>query len=164
MTKALQQVIDSLRHEVQQYGEMLALLEAQQDVVTQREPQSVLISIATVETQSVAIEKARQDRETAQRQLAWALGWSDTNHSFQQLLPLLPGEYRPLVAALVEEINELLGRVRERAEQNHTQLRRALELMERFISTISPQAQTTLLVGEQHPSDVEPPSFLSAIA
>jgi signal transduction histidine kinase len=164
MTKALQQVIDSLRHEVQQYGEMLALLEAQQDVVTQREPQSVLTSIATVESQSVAIGKARQDRETAQSQLAWALGWSDKNHSFQQLLPLLPGEYRPLVAALVEEINELLRRVRERAEQNHAQLRRALELMERFISTISLQAQTTLLVGEQPPSDAEPPPFLSAIA
>ena len=58
MTKALQQVIDSLRNELQQYGEMLALLEAQQDVVTQREPQSVLTSIAAVETQSVAIETA----------------------------------------------------------------------------------------------------------
>ena len=163
MTKTLQQVIDSLRNELQQYGEMLALLEVQQDVVTQREPQSVLTSIAAVETQSVAIETARQDRETAQRQLAWALGLADNNYSYQYLLPLLPEEYHPLVTALVEEINELLQRVRERAEQNHTQLRRALELMERFISTISPQAQSALLVGGQNSSEADPPP-LSAIA
>lgn len=164
MTKALQKVIDSLRNELQQYGEMLALLEAQQDVVTQREPESVLTSIAAVETQSVAIEGARQGRETAQRQLAWALGRADNNHSFQHLLPLLPDDYRPLVTALVQEINELLERVRERAEYNHAQLRRALELMERFISTLSPQAQSALLVGEQNPPDAEPLPPLSAIA
>ena len=58
MTKTLQQVIDSLRNELQQYGEMLALLEVQQNVVTQCESQSVLTSIAAVETQSVAIEVA----------------------------------------------------------------------------------------------------------
>jgi hypothetical protein len=164
MTKALQPVIDSLRNELQQYGEMLALLEAQQAVVTQREPRSVLTSIAAVETQGVAIESARRNRVTAQRQLAWALGTADKGHSFQDLLPLLPDEYRPLVAALVEEINELLQRVRERAEQNHTQLCRALELMERFIATLSPPAQSAPLGGEQNPSDAEPPPPLSAIA
>ena len=164
MTTALQQVIDSLRNELQQYGEMLALLEAQRDVVTQREPQSVLTSITIVETQSGAIETARRDRENAQRQLAWSLGRPDDSDSFQQLLPALPEEYRPLVAALVHEINELLQRVRERARQNHSQLCRALELMERFISTISPQAQSALLGGEKVPLDAEPMPPRSAIA
>ena len=141
-----------------------ALLEAQQDVVTQRESQSVLTSIAAVETQGVAIEAARRHRETTQRQLAWALGRADKSHCFQSLIPLLPDEYRPLVAALVEEINELIQRVRERTEQNHTQLRRAIELMERFISNISPQEQSALLVGGQNPSEAEPLPPLSAIA
>jgi hypothetical protein len=164
MTKALQTVIDSLRDELQQYGEMLALLESQQDLITQREPRSVLTSIAAVETQGVAIESARRNRLTSQRQLAWALGMADKGHNFHDLLPLLPDEYRPLVAALVEEINGLLQRVRERAEQNHALLRRALELMERFIATLSPPAQSAQLVGGQNPSDAEPPPPLSAIA
>lgn len=163
MTTALQQVIDSLRNELQQYGEMLALLEAQHCVVTQREPQSVLTSIAAVETQSVAIETARRERATAQQKLAWSLGRTDDRHAFQYLLPLLPEDYRPLITALVQEINELLQRVRERAEQNHSQLRRALDLMERFITTISPQAQSALLVGESDPG-AEPLPPLSATA
>ena len=84
----------------------------------------------------------------------------------EQTISITSGEKdaRAEMSKLGDEINELLRRVRERAEQNHAQLRRARELMERFISTISPQAQTTLLVGEQDPSDAEPPPFLSAIA
>jgi hypothetical protein len=164
MTTAIQQLIDALRDELQQYGEMLALLEAQWDVVTQREPQSVLTSVADVESQSGAIEKARRTREQAQRQFAWALGQPVESHSFHQLLPLLPGDYRPLVTALVHEVNELLQRVRERAAQNHAQLRRALELMERFISSISPQTQSALIVGEQSPFDSESTPPRSATA
>src|SRR5215212_8932381 len=98
MIPALQQVIDSLRNELQQYGEMLALLEVQHDLVAQREPTSVLISISAVEVQSAAIESARRERQTAQRQLAWSVGEADPEN-FQRLLPLLPETYRPLMAA-----------------------------------------------------------------
>jgi hypothetical protein len=50
---------------------------------------------------------------------------------------LIQDEYRPLIRALVQEINELLGRVRLFAEQNHSQLRRSLELMDHFLVTFS---------------------------
>src|SRR5216683_1789195 len=59
--------------------------------------------------------------------------------TFAQLMPLLPAHYRPLVGALVQENNELLERVRQRAQRNQHLLRRSLELMQRFITTLSPQ-------------------------
>ena len=161
MTAPLQQVIESLRNELQQYGEMLALLEAQREVVSRREPASVLTSISLVESQSAAIEIARRERQTAQQQLAWSVGRPD-DESFARLLPLLPDSYRPLVAALVEEINQLLERVRERATSNHAQLRRSLDLMERFIGSISAQAQSAALDREQEPPSAEPPLAASA--
>jgi CRP-like cAMP-binding protein len=163
MTPILHQVIDSLRNELQQYGEMLALLEAQNKLVIQSEPSSVLISLATVEIQSATMEASRHDREKAQRQLAWVLG-RPQSATFQDMLPLLPECYRPLVSALVDEIKELIVRVLERATENHKQLRQSLEMMERFIAVISSQAQSALLVGEQGLSGAEsqPPRSLVA--
>jgi hypothetical protein len=136
MTATLAHVIDALRNELQQYGEMLALLEAQQQVVAQREPASILTSISAIEAQSATIDAARRTREMHQRQLAWALSGPD-NVGFQELLPLLPDQYRPLVSALVQEINQLLARVRHIAEQNRDQLQRSVELMERFLAVFS---------------------------
>ena len=156
MTAILEQVIEALRNELQQYGEMLALLEAQQDVFSRRESPSVLRSISAVEAQSAAIDLARRQRDASQRQLASALGRPDAD-TFPQLLSSVPDEYRPLIHALVQEISELLRRVRERAEQNQTQLRRSLELMERFIGTISLQAQSVLLVREKDSPGAEQP-------
>jgi hypothetical protein len=153
MTATLEPVIEALRNELQQYGEMLALLEAQQVAVSRRESGSVLTSIPEIEAQSSAIQDARRTRETHQRQLAWALGQPDGVVAFQELLPLLPGEYRPLISALVQEINQLLGRVRQFAEQNHSQLRRSLELMDRFLVTFSAPGEAIQLAPQQDPPE-----------
>lgn len=163
MTLPLQQVIDSLRHELQQYGEMLALLETQGQCVAQQETTSVLTSNTTIEVQSAAIETARLRRETAQRQLAWAVGLPKSE-SFQTLLPLLPDNYRPLVGALVCEINELIGRVIERANHNHRQLQESVELMAQFVVAISNQSQSALLNKPQDSTTASAITPLSAIA
>jgi hypothetical protein len=151
MTAPLAQLIDALRNELQQYGEMLALLEAQREVVARREPASVLNSISAVEAQSATIEAAQRARETHRRQLAWAVSSPD-NVTFQQLLPLLPEQYRPLVTALVQEINQLLERVRHIAEQNRDQLQRSVELMERFLAAFSTRAESTVAPTPPGPS------------
>jgi len=156
MTATLPALIDSLRTELQQYGEMLALLEAQQESVLRREPGSILSSVSAVESQSAAIQAARESRETFRRQLAWTLGRPEAG-SFEDLLPLLPGDYRPLVGALVQEINQL----RERAGLNLEQLRRSLDLMERFLNSLAPEARSA---GHPRESDVSrtdqpPPPF-----
>jgi len=136
MTIILPNLIDALRHELQQYGEILALLDQQREAVKCQGPDDILRSIAAVDTQSVAIQAAREGRLAWQRQLADALHQA-SDAPFDQLLPLLPEAYRPLAAALVQENNELLLRVRERAQQNHALLEQSLEILQRFIISLT---------------------------
>jgi hypothetical protein len=56
------------------------------------------------------------------------------------LVPRFPVEYQPLAQALVQENNELLTRVLQRARQNHLLLSRVTELMQRIIGSLFPAA------------------------
>jgi flagellar biosynthesis/type III secretory pathway chaperone len=137
MNDFLNNLIESLREELKQYGELLALLDQQQEKVLLRQTQDLLQTVAAVNTQSIAIRAARLEREQYQRNLARHLGMPESA-SFAVLIPALPADYRPLVQALVQENNELLVRVQQRARQNHLFLGRALELMQRFITSLCP--------------------------
>ncbi len=138
MIGRLEQLIDALRNELQQYGEMLALLDHHQQQVLQSGAEELLSSISGINAQSAVIQKAREQRQLAQRQLAQGLNQPEDS-TFAHLIPRLLEPYRPLVGALVQENNELLLRVRERAQQNQQLLRRSLELMQRFITTLAPE-------------------------
>jgi hypothetical protein len=151
MMVILQNLIEALRDELQQYGEMLALLDHQHQLVRRRGADEIVDSISAINAQSATIQGARENRHLSQRQLASELKQPDDS-TFAHLIPLIPVQYRPLVSALVQENNELLLRVRERAQQNQAQLRHSMELMQRFITTLSPEDQTEQINGE--PSSV----------
>ena len=155
----LQNLIDALRNELQQYGEMLALLDHQQELVRHRGADDILHSISEINSQSATIQTAREARKLAQSQLAGSLAQSEDS-TFTNLIPLIPGQYRPLVTALIQENNELLLRVRQRAQQNQLLLTRSLELMQRFITTLSPQEQAAPSGKEGIPVLVEDPGSL----
>ena len=138
MIVALQPLIEALRNELQQYGEMLALLDHQQELVRLEGADEILHSISAIDAQSGAIQAARGQRELALRSLGGELGRGEAC-TFAQVVPLIPEQYRPLVRALVQENNELLQRVRQRAQENHLLLRRSLDTMQRFITTLAPQ-------------------------
>jgi len=99
----------------------------------------ILHSIASINSQSITIQAARERREASQQELARTLD-QPVDATFASLLPLLPEHYRPLIGALVQENNELLQTVRKRASENQAMLRRSLELMQRFITTLSPES------------------------
>ena len=146
MNELLQNLIEALRQELKQYGEMLALLEAQQEQVMHRQTQDLLQNVADVNGQAETIHAARREREQHQRHIARRLNLAE-EAGFADVIPLLPADYRPLVQALVDENNELLVRVQQRARQNHILLSRAVELMQRFISTLLPGAAPTTYNG-----------------
>jgi len=56
--------------------------------------------------------------------------------TFKELVPQLPSDYRPLVEALVQENNELLQRIHQRARQNHILLTRTVESMQHVINSL----------------------------
>jgi small-conductance mechanosensitive channel len=133
----LEPLITALREELQQYGEMLALLDQQQDLVARRAPAELLDSVGQIQNQAQAIQEARRERQQRQSHLAVSLGLLP-EAAFPELVGLLPETYRPLVKALVHENNQLLVKVHQRSRQNHLLLARSVELMRQLIDSLIP--------------------------
>jgi flagellar biosynthesis/type III secretory pathway chaperone len=137
MKDFLHNLVDSLREELKEYGEMLALLDQQQEMVMHRQTQDLLQCVQAINTQLENITAARLEREQRQCNVAQMFGLPEDT-PFTLLLPQLPGEYRPLIQALVAENNELLKRIQRRARQNHLLLSRIVELMQRLFDPFFP--------------------------
>lgn len=146
----LKRLINLLREELKHYGEMLARLDHQQDLVIHRASDDLLASVSSVQAQAAAIQQARALREQTQLELADEMGSPEP--TFANLIPRLPADYRPLVSALVDENNELLIRVQQRARQNHLLLTRSVESMQRLINTLLPAPPTVVYNGGGHRS------------
>jgi hypothetical protein len=142
MNEVLQNFVESLREELKEYGELLALLEQQQAQVVQRLADELLETVSAVNVQGDAIQVARREREQRQREVARWLALPDEAR-IGELIAAMPGVCRPLVTALVAENNQLLSRVRQRARQNHILLSRSVELMQQFINSFCAVAVPT---------------------
>jgi flagellar biosynthesis/type III secretory pathway chaperone len=143
MKELLPNLIEALREELKEYGEMLALLDQEQTMVMNRQTQDLLQCVAEINTQTEHASAARREREQHQRHVARQLGLPE-DAPFTEMVPRLPADYRPLVQALVYETNESLVRVRQRARQNHLLLGRVMELMQRFLGSLFPGTQPPL--------------------
>ena len=142
MKDLLNNLVDSLREELKEYGEMRALLDQQQEMVMRRQTQDLLQCVQTINAQVETISVARLEREQRQRKLAWMFGLAE-DAPFASLVPHLPNDYKPLVLALFQENNELLKRIQRRARQNHLLLSRIVELMQRLFDPFFPGTRTT---------------------
>lgn len=142
MNEFLQNLVEALREELKEYGEMLALLEQQQQMVTHRQTQDLLQCVAAINGQAEAIAVARREREQRQREVARNLELAE-DATFAELIQKLPPDFQPLVKALVQENNQLLARIQQRARQNHLLLSRIVELMQRFLGSLFPNGPTT---------------------
>ncbi len=137
MNDLLHNLIEALREELKQYGEMLVVLGQQQNSVVQRQVNDLLQNVAAINAHAEAITAVRREREQHQRNVARFLGL-DENAGFAVIVPALPADYRPLVSALVQENNELLVRIHQRTRQNHLLLSHAVELMQQLMTAIFP--------------------------
>jgi len=137
MIAVLEKLIQALRDELTHYGEMLALLDRQQESTIQRLNDEMFAATVAIQNQARIIQDSRASRETVQRELSRELCVIESS-TFVELVPLLPANYRPLVETLVGENNDLLGKIQQRARQNHLLLSRSVELMEQFINTLLP--------------------------
>ena len=70
MIQNIQLLIDALRDELQNYGEMLALLDRQQEYLMARDASEVFQSISLIKAQGAAIQQARARREESRRSVA----------------------------------------------------------------------------------------------
>ena len=164
MITHLQILIEALRDELQNYGEMLVLLDRQQEHLVARAAGEIFQSISLIKAQGAALQQARARREECRCAVAQEYDQPD-DCSFARLIPLLPADYQPLLQALVEENNELLSRVRRRARQNHLMLRRSVELMQELLNTLLPARQTSVYdeTGSRQPFLAGPRRLYEAV-
>jgi flagellar biosynthesis/type III secretory pathway chaperone len=141
MTEPLENLIGGLREELTQYGEMLALLEQQQESAIHRKTDEMYAATLAIQNQATVMQTVRQSREQRQRVLARELQIVETS-TFVELIPLAPASHRPLLQSLVDENNRLLQQVQHRARQNHLVLSRSVELMQQFLGTLFPARET----------------------
>ena len=153
----INQLIESLREEMTQYGELLALMQEQQELIINRQPQELLANLNEVNGQMEKIATARQAREQARVALTTQLGATQET-TFKQMTGQLPEEYQPLLEALVDEINALLQQVQKWLRQNHLLLKRSLDLMQDILQNVFPTQASPKTYGRQGAvSPVNPP-------
>jgi hypothetical protein len=150
MIELLENLVRALRDELQEYGEMLARLDQQQDAILQRSAEAVVNYSDSVRQQGETILSARQKREASQRRLARHLTMPEDT-GFGAMSRRMPSDYQLLIRALVEENNELLVRVQQRARQNHLLLRRAVELMQNMLRNLAGEERVSTYTEEGAP-------------
>jgi hypothetical protein len=138
MTDHVEELVEALRLELQHYGELLALLDADGSA-NPLGLTSVVAALDAVRRQGAMLGDARRQRLQVQSRLAWAIERPQEN-SLPALLPDLPPDYQPLLRALSDEVEDLQARVRERARLNHHHLHAAADQLEGFIDTVATPA------------------------
>ncbi len=138
---AWEAVVDALRDELAEYGELLRLFDDQQKRIFALDAGGVSEYVPQLEQQAEVARGRRHDRESVVRAFASGRG-RPGDRSLRQLLPEFPTEVRPLVEALIDEINRLLNRTRQRTRQNQMMLSRLVELHHELVPALRPQAFT----------------------
>ncbi len=153
--------IEALRAELTEYAALHTLFEQQQQNLLHRDVEAVLAHIAMIEEQTQRTHFARDFPEATVSTYAQAAGESTTK-TLRQLIPIYPEETRPLLKALIDEINLLVHRLRRDARQNQTLLARTVQAHEEALRVLMPESfnQTYTATGQRAP--LSAPAFQAA--
>lgn len=132
-------IADSLRNEIGGFGGLLNLFEQQQQSLFARDTDGVLRLSSEIEAHTRVMQEHRQRREQIVSEFALAHGQS-ARSTLRALLPFIAAEARPLIEALIAEVNVLIHRVRRLTRQNHTLLARTVESHQELMRTLRPDA------------------------
>ena len=134
-------IAECLRAELADYGGLLHLFENQQRALFERDADTVLNLANEIEAHARALAESRCRREEAVAAFAEQHG-RPMNTSLRAMLPLIEADARPLLEALINEVNLLLHRVRRTSRHNHTLLSRAVEVHQETLQQLRPNAFT----------------------
>jgi flagellar biosynthesis/type III secretory pathway chaperone len=134
-------IAEALRAELADYGGLLHLFEQQQRSIFARDPDSVLNVTLAIETQARTLAGTRRGREEIVASFALR-NERPANSTLRSLLPFVASEARPLIEALIDEVNRLLHRLRRTSGHNQTLLARAVEVHQETLTQLRPQAFT----------------------
>ena len=137
MKETMDNLVQSLREELIQYGEMLTLLEDQQELIVNRSADGLIQNLTAIHSQMAEIAKVRDKRDEQRFELANSLE-KDGDILFKELIPCMPSDYQTLTKALLDEVNGLLQKANQRMRQNHLLLSRSLDFMQQLIQSLFP--------------------------
>jgi flagellar biosynthesis/type III secretory pathway chaperone len=154
-------IADALRHEIAEYGGLLHLFEEQQRFLFARNPDGVLRLSTEIESLVQNLHESRRNREALVAAFAKENNELPTA-TLRSLLPHFGADVRPLLEALIAEVNILIHRVRRVSRHNHSLLSRTVEAQQELLRQLRPDAftQTYAPSGRVSLSGVRPePAF-----
>lgn len=141
MSTPWEEIADCLRAELADYGGLLHLFEEQQRSLFERNASVVLELSTAIEDQARELATNRSLRERIVAEFAVGQGLPSTT-TLRALLPWIEADARPLLEALIDEVNRLLHRVRRTSRHNHTLLASAVQVHQETLQQLRPQAFT----------------------
>jgi len=124
----LSDLIEALRVELQQYGELLARFEDPATHSGSGTPEEVLATVATIQGQRRVVAKTVRQREQIQRRFARHVRLPEAAE-LNEIVTVLPRQYQLLIRALVDENKDLSVRAEQTTDRERVFLRRSLQLM-----------------------------------
>lgn len=160
MTITWEYIADCLRRELADYGGLLHLFELQQGSLFDRDAPAVLGLSAAIERQAREVGGCRECREQAVADFA-VQHHEPRSSTLRSLLPHIAAEARPLIEALIAEVNTLLHRVRRVSRHNHALLSKAVDIHQEVLQQLRPGAfiKTYSPVGAVSVSRTQAPSL-----
>ena len=145
MNPTWQSIADLLRTELAEHGALLQLYNDQQECLFSRDAEGVLYLSDAIEKQVDQLQIRRQLREETISTFA-SLHKQPPESSLRTLLPFIEADARPLIEALIGEVNHLVHRVRRAGRHNHHLLSRAVSLHRETLHQIRPGTNTQTYV------------------
>ena len=134
-------LVDVMRLELQEYGGLIVLLEDQQRGILGRNRDDLVKMSQSIELQLEASSRLRVEREELMRVMAHGVGL-DEGSSLGEILPSVPEPVHPLLSALLDGINNMVGKIHRRAQQNRMLLALATEVTEELMRQLQPISVT----------------------
>jgi flagellar biosynthesis/type III secretory pathway chaperone len=132
---------ECLRGEIAEYGRLLHLIEDQHKLIFLRDPAAILRLNPSLNAQVDVLHACRGRREEAAQEFAAAHAQPEVR-TMRSLLPLVAEEGRPLMAALIAEINHLVHRLRRAMALNQRLLACSVEFQQEYMRRLWPAAFT----------------------
>ena len=147
-----EELLDLLRDELQEYGGLMGLLSAQQQSILNRREESLLQLNQSVQAQMEASQLLQKRRQGIVNSLARSFGETEGS-SLSELVPHFPDVTQPMFESIIEEINSLITRVREKVSQNQRLLARLVEVTDQILEATNPavHSQTYSPKGQKQP-------------
>ena len=126
-----------LRDELQEYGGLVGLLNAQQQSILNRRPNSLLEINQSVQTQMEASQMLQRRRQGFVSSLASSYG-EPGESTLSELVPHFPDVTQPMFQSIIDEINNLISQIRRKIEQNQRLLVRLTEVTDQILMVSDP--------------------------